>query len=89
VSSKTNGLHTAARDRHAAAAHSAKPKPNGADHGHQHETHGNSNGNGARPADFIQPLGATHVDSRVDLLLAALPAADKSKMLCAWLKGDL
>jgi hypothetical protein len=39
-------------------------------------------GNGGGP-------GATNVESRVDLLLAAIPAEDKAKMLSAWLAGTL
>jgi hypothetical protein len=30
-----------------------------------------------------------HLDSRVDLLLAAVPREDKAKMLLAYLAGDL
>jgi hypothetical protein len=91
-SKKTNGVRHH-RELHAVAtSSSAKPKPNGADH-HRRDpaAHGNGNGNGARPADeHLRSLDKNHIESsRVELLLAAIPAADKAKMLCAWLAGTL
>jgi hypothetical protein len=90
-SKKTNGVQHH-RELHAVAAHPAKPKPNGSDnHRHDPAAHGNGNGNGARPAEeHIRSLDTTHVESsRVERLLAAIPAADKAKMLCAWIAGSL
>jgi hypothetical protein len=88
-SKKTNGAQHH-RELHAVAAHSAKPKPNGADNPRRDlAAHGNGNGNGARPADeHLRSLDKNHIESsRVELLLAAIPAADKARMVCAWLKG--
>jgi hypothetical protein len=51
--------------------------PNGADH-HDRE------GNRAQPAEET-----ARIESRVDLLLAAIPREEKAKMLCAWMAGTL
>lgn len=97
-SKKTNGAQhqPRARDGHAAAA-PVSTKSNG--HGR-----GNGNGAqpAEETPDFPQPntvpkarlaiirsLGSADADGRVDLLMAAIPSADKAKMLCAWLAGTL
>ena len=83
---RTNG-HNGVQHRELKGAIEHKaPRPaktNGADH----QDH--TNGNGAQSAE--QPIGLLVMpraeSSRVDLLLAAIPRADKEKMLSAWLAG--
>jgi hypothetical protein len=57
-------------------------KPTSADHSDTPY----ANGKRAQPAeDCIRSL--VHIQSRVDLLLAAVPYETKAKMLSAWLSG--
>jgi hypothetical protein len=77
-------------------AATARPaKPNGADHedranGHGNSAaHGNGKSNGAQPADQPGLLVMQRVESRVDLLLAAVPRADKERLLSAWIAGTI
>jgi len=77
ISSDGHGLKLATRQPVAERAAPLPAKPNGAD---QHDRDGNR----AQPAE-----GPARVESRVDMLLAAIPSADKAKMLCAWLAGTL
>lgn len=49
-----------------------------------------ANSKTSQPAeDCIRSLGTVHIESRVDLLLAAVPYEAKAKMLSAWLSGTL
>jgi hypothetical protein len=77
-SKKTNGhgAHGLQLARRRVVSESAAPaKSNGADSDPPH-----LNGNG---------VGTVPLESRVDLLLAAMPREDKAKMLMAWLAGTL
>jgi hypothetical protein len=75
-----------------AAAAPNRAKSHGAHHHDPAHANGNGksngNGNGAQPA-AEKLLLMPRVDSRVDLLLAAVPQADKAKMLTLWLAGTL
>jgi hypothetical protein len=88
-SKKTNGHNGVQQDRalQAPLERQAAPpaKRNGAAH---HPVH--HNGNGAQRAEEPSRLLLVmpNVDSRVDLLLAAVPREDKAKMLSAWLAGQ-
>ena len=47
-------------------------------------------GNRAQPGEgCVRSLEKVHIESRVDLLLAAVPYEAKAKMLSAWLSGTL
>lgn len=81
---KTNGHGSGAqhRERRAVRAAPHLVKPNGADH---HDlAHGNGN---VLPAEDRGLSPGTPAESRVDLLLAAVPVQDKVRMLSAWLAG--
>ena len=90
VQSKANGHNGVHPDRELQAARkrqAAPAKPNGADHHHDHDEPSRGNGNGAQPNPMR--LLAMPPASRVDLLLAAIPYADKARMLSAWIAGKL
>jgi len=78
-----NGTHALQLARRVAERAPEPAKPNGADHRDSPEVNGN------REKPKKSQVGPVHVESRVDLLLAAIPSADKAKMLCAWLAGTL
>jgi hypothetical protein len=93
LAKKTKGIMEAKRAPAAAAADSAKP--NGRlshdpahGNGNGNGKH-NGNGNGAQPAEQPGLLVMQRVESRVDLLLAAVPRADKERLLSAWLAGTI
>jgi hypothetical protein len=48
-----------------------------------------ADGNRAHAAEDRNLSPGTPAELRVDLLLAAVPLAEKAKMLCAWLHGTL
>jgi hypothetical protein len=73
------GLQLARRAEVAEPA-AASAKPNGADHPDR-------DGNRAQPGENAEET--TRVESRVDLLLAAIPREEKARMLCAWIAGTL
>ncbi len=82
-SKKTNGHGLQLTRRQGAEVAAPEPaKPNGADHREPADVNGN------REKATESHVGPVHVESRVDLLLAAIPSADKAKMLCAWLMGS-
>ena len=77
------GLQLARRAEVAEPA--AVAKPGGAD-----RQDGPARSNGAQPMeDRVRSFGRTDIESRVDLVLSAIPAAEKMKMLSAWLTGTL
>jgi hypothetical protein len=78
---KTNGHKAVAAQR--PAPHLVKP--NGADRDNPVPR----DGTGAHRAEDRSVLPGAPAESRVNLLLAALPAAEKAKLLCAWLHGTL
>jgi hypothetical protein len=84
---KTNGHiarpHRGLQLERDVAKPSGAAKPKGADHRATPSVDG-----GAAPRDRIQSLAAG-IESRVELLLAAVPVQEKTKMLAAWMAGTL
>jgi len=83
-SRKTNG-HNGAQPHLKRQAAPAKRNGNGAAHDH---SNGNGNGHAARTADGSLIL-MPRVESRVDLLLALIPAGEKAKLLAVWIAGTV
>jgi hypothetical protein len=85
-SSQRMGI-TESRLRHKRRAALAKPNGNGAA---PRSVHSNGNGRGAKTADgslLLMPrIGS---ESRVDTLLAAIPSADKARLLAAYIAGTV